>query len=93
MSGNAQRLAARFVDTALGRIRVQVSPGTGPAVLLWPSLLMTGDLWAGQAARFGASHRLVLIDPPGHGGSEPLRSASRSPTAPAASSTCWTGSA
>ncbi|WP_264044271.1 alpha/beta fold hydrolase [Mycobacterium paraffinicum] len=59
----------------LGKIRVQVSPGTGPAVLLWPSLLMTGDLWAGQAARFGASHRLVLIDPPGHGGSERLRSA------------------
>ncbi|WAC94547.1 alpha/beta fold hydrolase [Mycobacterium sp. Aquia_213] len=40
---------------------------------MWPSLLMTGDLWAGQAARFGASNRLVLIDPPGHGGSEPLR--------------------
>ncbi|WP_419866357.1 alpha/beta fold hydrolase [Mycobacterium scrofulaceum] len=56
-------------------MRVQVSPGTGRAVLLWPSLLMTGDLWAGQAAKFGAGHRLVLIDPPGHGGSEPLRSA------------------
>ena len=40
---------------------------------MWPSLLMTGDLWAGQAARFGADNRLVLIDPPGHGGSEPLR--------------------
>ncbi|ORX06583.1 alpha/beta hydrolase [Mycobacterium triplex] len=39
---------------------------------MWPSLLMTGDLWAGQAARFGARNRLVLIDPPGHGGSEPL---------------------
>ncbi|WAJ47528.1 alpha/beta hydrolase [Mycobacterium sp. Aquia_216] len=39
---------------------------------MWPSLLMTGDLWAGQAARFGAHHRLVLIDPPGHGGSERL---------------------
>lgn len=75
MSGNSPRLAARFVDTVLGKIRVQVSPGGGPAVLLWPSLLMTGDLWAGQAARFGEAHRLVLIDPPGHGGSEPLRSA------------------
>ena len=75
MTGNPPRLTPRFVDTVLGAIRVQVSPGTGPAVLLWPSLLMTGDLWAGQAARFGESHRLVLIDPPGHGGSEPLRSA------------------
>ncbi|WP_250160846.1 alpha/beta fold hydrolase [Mycobacterium senriense] len=40
---------------------------------MWPSLLMTGDLWAGQAAHFGDTHRLVLIDPPGHGGSAPLR--------------------
>lgn len=65
-------LTTRLVDTALGTLRVQVSDGTGPAVLMWPSLLMTGELWAGQAARFGDSHRLVLIDPPGHGGSAPL---------------------
>lgn len=75
MSGNAPRLEPGFVDTVLGKIRVQVSPGTGAPVLMWPSLLMTGDLWAGQAAVFGERHRLVLIDPPGHGGSEPLRSA------------------
>lgn len=74
MSGNAPRLEPGFVDTVLGKIRVQVSPGTGAPVLMWPSLLMTGDLWAGQAAVFGERHRLVLIDPPGHGGSEPLRS-------------------
>lgn len=73
MTANNPRLASRFVDTVLGTLRVQVSAGTGPAVLMWPSLLMTGDLWAGQAARFGDSHRLVLIDPPGHGGSAPLR--------------------
>lgn len=73
MTANIPRLASRFVDTALGTLRVQVSAGTGPAVLMWPSLLMTGDLWAGQAARFGDSHRLVLIDPPGHGASAPLR--------------------
>lgn len=65
----------RLVDTVLGTIRVQVSPGAGPAVLMWPSLLMTGDLWDGQAARFGETHRLVLIDPPGHGGSARLRAA------------------
>ncbi|WP_082942900.1 alpha/beta fold hydrolase [Mycobacterium sp. 852002-40037_SCH5390672] len=40
---------------------------------MWPSLLMTGDLWAGQAAHFGDKNRLVLIDPPGHGDSAPLR--------------------
>nr|WP_171974977.1 alpha/beta hydrolase [Mycobacterium colombiense] len=73
MTANNPRLESRSVDTVLGTIRVQVSAGTGPAVLMWPSLLMTGDLWAGQAARFGDTHRLVLIDPPGHGGSAPLR--------------------
>ncbi|HEX5253569.1 MAG TPA: alpha/beta hydrolase [Mycobacterium sp.] len=73
MTADHPRLASRWVDTALGAIRVQVSAGTGAAVLLWPSLLMTGDLWAGQAARFGDTYRLVLIDPPGHGGSAPLR--------------------
>ncbi|ARR80492.1 beta-ketoadipate enol-lactone hydrolase [Mycobacterium intracellulare subsp. yongonense] len=72
MPANVPHLAARSVDTTLGTLRVQVSGGTGPAVLMWPSLLMTGDLWAGQAARFGDSHRLVLVDPPGHGGSAPL---------------------
>ncbi|OBH55326.1 alpha/beta hydrolase [Mycobacterium colombiense] len=73
MTANNPRLESRSVDTVLGTIRVQVSAGTGPAVLMWPSLLMTGDLWAGQAAHFGDTHRLVLIDPPGHGGSAPLR--------------------
>lgn len=72
MPANVPHLATRLVDTTLGTLRVQVSGGTGPAALMWPSLLMTGDLWAGQAARFGDSHRLVLVDPPGHGGSAPL---------------------
>jgi 3-oxoadipate enol-lactonase len=71
--GAVTTLVPRLVDTVLGKIRVQVSPGTGTAVLMWPSLLMTGDLWAGQAARFGTQHQVVLVDPPGHGGSQPLR--------------------
>lgn len=73
MTQNSPSLQSRSIDTVLGRIRVQVTEGTGPAVVMWPSLLMTGDLWFGQAARFGASNRLVLVDPPGHGASEALR--------------------
>jgi 3-oxoadipate enol-lactonase len=69
----APQFVSQSVGTVLGAIRVQVSHGTGPTILMWPSLLMTGDLWTGQAARFGESNRVVLIDPPGHGGSEPLR--------------------
>ena len=75
MAEAAPQLISRSIDTVLGKIRVQVSSGAGPAMLMWPSLLMTGDLWAGQAARFGARNRVVLIDPPGHGGSDPLRKA------------------
>lgn len=59
------------VATALGRLRIRTS-GHGPALMLWPSLLMTGDMWSAQAAHFSATHRVVLVDPPGHGGSEKL---------------------
>lgn len=59
------------VDTALGRLRVRVG-GAGEAMLFWPSLLMTGDMWAAQADYFGADRRVILVDPPGHGGSEKL---------------------
>lgn len=59
------------VDTALGRLRVR-SRGSGQAIVFWPSLLMTGDMWAAQAEHFGADRRAILIDPPGHGDSERL---------------------
>ena len=59
------------VDTVLGRLRLRVS-GDGEAVMFWPSLLMSGDMWSAQAARFSARRRVILVDPPGHGGSEKL---------------------
>jgi hypothetical protein len=37
-----------MISTALGRVRVQVH-GAGKPMLFWPSLLMTGDMWAAQA--------------------------------------------
>jgi 3-oxoadipate enol-lactonase len=61
----------RYVDTVLGRIRLQVS-GSGPAMLFWPSLLMDGDLWAGQSSYFADRFQVILVDPPGHGGSSLL---------------------
>jgi 3-oxoadipate enol-lactonase len=60
-----------MVDTALGRVRVQTH-GSGEAMMFWPSLLMTGDMWAAQAEHFGASRQVILVDPPGHGGSQKL---------------------
>jgi len=62
----------RHIPTSLGLIQVRLS-GRGPAMVCWPSLLMDGRLWQSQAAHFGGRYRMVLIDSPGHGGSEPLR--------------------
>ncbi|GAA4627746.1 alpha/beta fold hydrolase [Actinoallomurus vinaceus] len=61
------------VETVLGRIHVRVG-GEGPAMLFWPSLLMTSDMWAAQAAYFADRYRVVLVDPPGHGRSQRLTS-------------------
>jgi 3-oxoadipate enol-lactonase len=63
-----------LIDTALGRIRVQTR-GTGEPIMFWPSLLMTGDMWSAQAEHFGARRQVILVDPPGHGGSEKLTAA------------------
>jgi 3-oxoadipate enol-lactonase len=65
-------LEDRQVDTVLGRLRVRVG-GSGPALLFWPSLIMDGEMWLAQAAHFAPRHRVVLVDSPGHGGSEALR--------------------
>jgi 3-oxoadipate enol-lactonase len=62
---------SRMLDTVLGRVHVRVR-GSGEAMMFWPSLLMTGDMWAAQADYFGDERRVILIDPPGHGGSEKL---------------------
>lgn len=64
-------LEDRYVDTVLGRLRLRVG-GQGPAILFWPSLLMDGSMWLAQAEHFLPRHRVVLIDSPGHGASEPL---------------------
>ena len=61
----------RSVATVLGRIHVHMI-GQGPAMLCWPSLLMNGQMWDGQAQHFKSGHRMILIDSPGHGESEPL---------------------
>jgi 3-oxoadipate enol-lactonase len=62
------------VETGLGRIRVRVD-GSGAAILFWPSLLMTGDMWSAQAEHFADRYQVVLVDPPGHGDSERLTAA------------------
>jgi 3-oxoadipate enol-lactonase len=71
MTGVGDQLRDQTVDTVLGRVRLQVG-GSGAPILFWPSLLMTGDMWHGVADGLAARSQVVLIDPPGHGGSQPL---------------------
>lgn len=61
----------RDIPTELGTLRVQVS-GTGPAILMWPSLLMEHTLWDAQVAHFSPRFTTIAVDPPGHGASTPL---------------------
>ena len=71
MTGIGDQLREQTVDTVLGRVRVQVG-GAGAPIVFWPSLLMTGDMWHGVADDLIARSQVVLVDPPGHGGSQPL---------------------
>jgi 3-oxoadipate enol-lactonase len=71
MTGIGDQLHERTVDTALGRVRVQVA-GSGSPIVFWPSLLMTGDMWHGVADNLVARRQVILVDPPGQGGSQHL---------------------
>jgi 3-oxoadipate enol-lactonase len=62
---------SQLIETVLGSVRVQVR-GDGDAMVFWPSLLMTGAMWHAQAEYFADRCRVILVDPPGHGGSQKL---------------------
>ena len=64
-------LREQTVDTVLGRLRLQTG-GSGSPIVFWPSLLMTGDMWHGVAQTLIARRQVVLVDPPGQGGSQAL---------------------
>lgn len=49
------------------RLHHTVAGGTGPAVLLGPSLGTTGELWRELAADLSQDHRVVSLDLRGHG--------------------------
>jgi 3-oxoadipate enol-lactonase len=71
MTGSGGLFRERVVDTVLGAVRVRVG-GTGAPIMFWPSLLMTGDMWNAVAGGLVTRSLVVLVDPPGHGGSQPL---------------------
>jgi 3-oxoadipate enol-lactonase len=66
-----EKMSVISVPTILGDISVRVG-GDGPPMMFWSSLLMNGKMWLAQVERFGWRHKVILVDPPGHGDSSAL---------------------
>jgi 3-oxoadipate enol-lactonase len=64
-----------YVRTRLGRLfyeeRGEARRGGDPAIVLLHGLLFDGGMWRGQVEPLSALGRVVVIDGPGHGKSEP----------------------
>jgi 3-oxoadipate enol-lactonase len=58
------------VGTELGNLSVE-SSGVGPTILAWPSLFFGDVTLRSQVSALKAHYRVLLIDPPGHGRSDP----------------------
>ena len=54
------------VDTEVGQLYVE-GQGSGPVVLLWPSLYCTSSMWCEQMPALATHYRVLTLDPPGHG--------------------------
>lgn len=71
MATTARTQESRQVPTRLGRLRVRVL-GHGPATVLWPSMFVDGRTFDALLPLL-PERRLVVVDGPGLGASEPLR--------------------
>jgi 3-oxoadipate enol-lactonase len=61
-----------YVATRLGRWYYEEHNASGrDAIVLFPSFLTDGGMWDGQIDALAALGRVVVVDPPGHGKSEP----------------------
>lgn len=54
------------VPTLLGSLYVDET-GSGPPVVMWPSLFCDGTSLRPQAEELARDHRVLVVDPPGHG--------------------------
>ncbi|MCC9197536.1 alpha/beta fold hydrolase [Arthrobacter sp. zg-Y820] len=61
-----------MVDTVLGPLMVRRT-GAGSPALLWHSMFVDSETFAGVTGDLGRSHELFLVDGPGHGGSPGVR--------------------
>lgn len=64
----------RKIATGFGQLSVRTGGNAnGPVMVFWPSLLLDSSMWSYQFDHFAPGYRIVLIDPPGIGGSDALR--------------------
>ena len=61
-----------LVPTSLGRLNVAQTGGSGPPVVLWHSLWVDSRSWGPLVNLLGAQRRVVMIDGPGYGRSDPI---------------------
>lgn len=71
------------VKTALGSVAVHVL-GSGRPTVLWHALFVDGSSWGYVVPRLLPGRRLLLVDGPGWGRSDPLRRVTRMPQVMAA---------
>lgn len=64
------RVQVTMVPTRVGRLAIQVK-GAGPPAVLWHSLFVDSTTWTRVRASLSATRRLILIDGPSHGQSDP----------------------
>lgn len=63
-----------IVSTDFGEVEVLVGGDKQkPAMVFWPSLMLDASMWSFQFEHYAHDYSIILINPPGIGGSAPLR--------------------
>ncbi len=64
----------KCVSTSFGLVNVRIGGNeSGKVIVFWPSLLLDASMWAYQFQHYAPDYRVVLVNPPGIGKSDPLR--------------------
>ena len=65
-------MMSRTLRLSDGRAVRLIEAGTGPTVLLLHGVGLRAEVWEPQIAALSAGHRVIAVDLPGHGESDPL---------------------
>lgn len=72
-------MMSRTLRLSDGRAVRALEAGEGPPVLLIHGVGMRAEAWGPQMAPLAAAHRVISVDMPGHGDSDPLPATARLP--------------